>query len=889
MVVSLSLPGCSFLKDKNSKVTEPRALRMGDTACLSDTKKIMLDYVEGNESVDRVEDVFSCLVKAVDAFTSKTKGQSSGAGYTLEEIQRFIIDYFADENSFSSRLLSIGFEIKSTAMGGRANNITRTEIEKVKEFLLSIKTNIRALDPHMDILLGRSKPADNVSFERIEQAVSALNVFVDKVSVKCDGKDGSPLAINRIFDLIKTIRSPSLDLLEEERILKSLNDFPILASNLKSILISGPKDKIQPTEWIALLKTSAKIYGMMLRYKYGLSGRTMGEGHTVPVAAGIVSDFVALLRQAVAHNENKMVPSESIHELIANYEKVSGHLPLNIKLTSLATIYPKLFTNVLRPSRINAFKNDSAIERNRPMGIGDIEVSALHYYMYNWIYGMALSRELFKSSDARTGLELSSDLTNILKVVEASKAEGNQEVLKRITRIVAIKEFLIILDPTKRALLYARVNSPNQKTNLEAPFIGNDVRDAQYQLSDLIRLNQTRVTVELVLRSFTADINRARKIEGLTTDEAEALYRDMRKIGFDLGAADPRSQRSGHRTFMEANLFMSNSNGDDYIKYREGVEWFNFVSASGKHATDILHNARAIWKASVPRGSMMQEDIFGEEKVEINAFRRHLKGYFGRYFSNLPGMAKFVEQLKQQNKYEEFEKSIENAARPLGHTNNHMDSSAMRTVVPIIYYTESIFNRYDIDKSGVLENDEAWAIFPIMKNTINDVSNGTANTEWKQKMVFARLLLTGEPPLDDWRKYLSTPIDWVKERWYKPSTDRLGIINLISAIATTNRTNALKSIKALYEAKSGTIVNEFRSGSTVIFDQLHDLSRCSPDSLEDFRSIMQKQAGFIFAPDEKGEKYSGDTFVRRLQRVIQSDRTNQRNGLHEQCQPMLRL
>lgn len=880
LVVSISLPGCSFLKDKNSKVNEPRAMKLGATACLSDTKKIMLDYLDGNESVDRVEEVFTCLVTAVDAFTSKTKGKASEAGYTLEELQRFILDYFADENSFSSRLLSIGFEIKSTAIGGRSNNISRVEIEKVKEILLAFKAGVRELDPHMDILLGRLAATDNVPQEKIDQAALALNAFVEKLSAKFNGDDGSALPIQRLFELVKTLRGESSDRLEE---------LPALASNLKSILISGPKDKIQCSEWTALLKSTAKMYGMMLRYKYGLADRTMGDRQTVKLTAGIITDLTSLLRQAVDRNENHLIPAESIHELILNYEKVSGKLPLDIKSASLGAIYPKIFTNILRPSHINAFKNDPAAEHNRPMGIGNIEVSVLQYYMYNWLYGMSLSNTLFKDRDTRTGADLFSEVSEILKITEAEKVEGQTEILKRVTRIVALKEFLMVLDPAKRPLLYTQVNTPNQKAKLDAPLIAGDLRDAQYHREDLIRLNQTRVIVEVVLRSFTSDINRARTLDGLTTDEAEALYRDMRKVGFDLGAADPRSQRAGHRTFMEANLFMSTSDGNDYIKYREGIEWFNFVSASGAHALEIFNTAHEEWLRTAPANSPLPEDIFGRVKVDIGSFRRHLKDNFGRYFSNLPGMANYVEQLKRQNKYEQFEESLENASRPLGHTNHRMDSSAMRTVVPILYYTESIFNRYDKDRSGVLENNEAWEIFPIMKNTIQDVSNGAANTEWKQRMVFARLLLTGEPPPDDWRKYLSTPLDWLKEKWYKPSTDRLGIINLISAIATTGRADAIKAIKGMYETKHGTIANEFRSGSTVVLDQLHELSRCSPDSLEDFRKVMQRQAPFIFSPGENGEKYTGDTFVRRLQLVIQSDRTNQRDGLHEQCQHMLRL
>jgi hypothetical protein len=887
-VVGSTLPGCSFFMDKNKKPETPPSLSMGgDTACLKDTKKVFTDYMDGNGSVEQMDGMFDCMVRAIDMFTKKTRGETADR-YTLPEIQRFVINYFDQRDEFATRLIDIGFEIKSTAIGGRDIHVTREEIEKVKEMIISLKAGIRHLDPHMDILLGRIAEGTQVDPTRVEAAVKAQHEFVESFSSKLQSRDGAAVTMQRLFEAYNQLRTTESDAQLEAQAQERLRKLPQFISLLKSILISGPSDRVRCEEWPAILKAGSHMYAVFLRHKYVLKDKSLGEEGTMTSARALRNEVLDLLASAYDRHESKLIPYAKIKDLVYAYERSIGPLPMNIRASSLESILPKLFTNVLRTSRIDPYPNNYAEESRREVGFGEVEYKALRFYLINWFNGIDQIGAMLGGVDSRPGSQLrrwiedefANHDPNLPANAEKKSNPGWWAARK------SLAQFNSILHQNGRPLVYVNVNEGTNNPAVFGPLIRPVNQDEQFTKRDLLKLNTTRLLVEIVFRSFTNDINRARSLRGLTTDEAEVLYKDMRKIGYDIGVADPRGQRAGHRTFMEANLFTSNADGNEYINYREGVEWFNFVAASSKHATEIFDSAYLAWRNdSIARGQAqaVERDIFGNLKVDISWFRRHFKAHFPRYFSNLPGMARYVQGLIQANRWLEFEVGLEEAARPVGHTQDMMDSSSIRTIVPILYYTESIFTRYDANHNGVLENQEAWEIFPIMKNTIRDISNGAAQTERIQKMVFAKLLLSGEPPPDDWRRFIDTPVAAIREWFTRPSIDRMGVIKLIAAIASTSRTNAIKAIKTIYDQNRGTLLQEFRAGSIVILDQLHDLNRCAPDSQENFRRIMQQHADSIFAP-ASGQEYDSTTFVRRIQTVIQRSA-----AIKEQCQPLLRL
>lgn len=903
MCAGFSFSGCSYLHDKTKRTDDPPAMKMGETACLQNIKSVFVDYSKGNRPIEEVDQLFDCMIGAINKFTDRVEGSASKDGYTLAELEKFMLDYFQGADDLTVKLMTIGFEIKSISIGGKQNNITRKEIDRVKHVIETFKTALRGVDPYKDILLVEVDPNVKVDSARLEKAVAALNQFATTMSAELGSADGSAIAFARLFEIYKLfskpelLKNPSLFSLQNRSDSDKIDGYQTLASNLKAILISGKAEEIRCEEWPSLIKSSARLFGIYLRYQYGLKDRTLGEGDTVNVLANASNDFMSLLQDAVSRADRGIISSDKISELIKNYSDIYGTLPGGIRLSSLSPMFPKIFTNVLRPSRIHLFDPSIASqEQTRELGIGNLELRALSYYVHNYIYGLGVAHDLMKDRQTITRSQLINTINTFIATLSKQAPKPNtQEQIDWGTRFVVLKEYLNVFDPNLRPLQHLKLATPRTEADIRAPIVGSQDADPDFNSYDVFKLNQTRTTVELVLRSFSNDLNKARKLVGLDTDEAESLYRGMREIGFDMGVADPRSQNAGHRTFMEANLFMSNSNGDDYIGFREAIEWFDFAMSSGDHAVELFNGAYedvlqayANQNQQIPQSVLNDEDVFGRVKVDIRFFRKHFRDNFGRYFANLPGFVKYIEQLKREGKYQDFEVAIEDAARYVGHTDDKVDSSAVRTLIPILYYIESIYLRFDKNHSGILENDEAWEIFPLMKNTIKVVSNGAADTEWKQKMVFARLLMSGEPPPDDWTKYFVTTKDWLKEKWYKPSVDRLGIVHLIGAITTTTRKNAVKAIVKIYDDKKETIQSEMQNGY-VILDQLHEISRCSPGSLQRFRQVMQANVSYILAPRNDNQKYDGQTFVFRLQTLIRKDKVGKNEGLSEQCQPLLAL
>src|SRR4051812_29073025 len=81
----ISMSACSYLNDGKKKQDEARQLNMGDAACVQDTKKILTDYLDGKEKIEKVDGMFNCLIHAIDTFTSRTQGSASSDGYTYNE------------------------------------------------------------------------------------------------------------------------------------------------------------------------------------------------------------------------------------------------------------------------------------------------------------------------------------------------------------------------------------------------------------------------------------------------------------------------------------------------------------------------------------------------------------------------------------------------------------------------------------------------------------------------------------------------------------------------------------------------------------------------------------------------------------------------------------
>ena len=65
-------------------------------------------------------------------------------------------------------------------------------------------------------------------------------------------------------------------------------------------------------------------------------------------------------------------------------------------------------------------------------------------------------------------------------------------------------------------------------------------------------------------------------------------YEEFKDLGIAIKAFDPRSTNSGKRSFLEANLFTFQGNGDNQLNFYETFEFISLIFSSGLATTPNL-------------------------------------------------------------------------------------------------------------------------------------------------------------------------------------------------------------------------------------------------------------------------------------------------------------
>jgi hypothetical protein len=394
---------------------------------------------------------------------------------------------------------------------------------------------------------------------------------------------------------------------------------------------------------------------------------------------------------------------------------------------------------------------------------------------------------------------------------------------------------------------------------------------------DLVVLNAIRAGVGVVLRSYAKDPKRVEALAGITEDEEQEFYLDVRAAGVDIGLLDPRVRNAGARSFMEANIFTSVADGNSLVNQHEGVEFFALILSGGRVADRMTQE-------SVKECGVGEKDIFNIPKLGVDCFRRHMVENFGSYFANLPGMAVYAEGLHgDAKKWAEFQETLEIASRPSGASEELVENADLRTMVPILHYAESTLVNFDINRDGTLQANEIWAGFPRFKEFIRRMGQGKAEDEAIQKTIFSYLLTFGRPLSNTWLSKAGL-LSWhvAGRHVWSESASRLDVLKVIASLNVFSRAGRVTKIEDFFNRLgSQALERGFRSGDEKILGEAVELFGCPPDARADFSRLASGRAKSIFASD-LGLKLTSEKFIANLSHELKAD-----PRLARVCQPLM--
>lgn len=860
--------GCSYILDDTS--TPPQSVKTKSDfevgSCLNDSLGTLGKYFRKEAGQAQARKTIDCVETSIDRFESTVKGEEADV-YQLAEIKTFIEEKFLGGKRLGSKTLPVLFKLKASLIGGSPSKVSKADLQSLRGVLASLRRLVGKLDPHRDLyaLSASLEGSTDESVRRIEASIADLQKAAQDLGSHFRGAGRIAFSEDDMRDLLRL--NPKLS---------GAEGYLSFAMALKALLVRPSATMIEPQEWPLLIDRAAQLYGIYLYYHYALKESFFLFSPGFPAFEMAVRRGLILLGEAVQSHPSGRIGVKVWEDVIDQLEILGrpkdpsqppllpwiGRVFASVRAASIKSLLPPFFGKVLKsgpdPDQI---------------GLTTAGLKRLTEEIDNWFVGQRMAIQLI---DGRSAVELRRVQAELRKMYD---------ILPRHTSLEAavLRQYVELL-----SVGTIPRHDRRNRLMLEPPS-----RSALLTVHDLILLNTIRSAVGAVYRAYSGDQARRAGLHGITRDETQEFYEDVRDLGIDLGLMDPRSRAAGARSFFEGNLFTSVGNGDEILSFHEGVEFFALILSGGRLAMRVYKDAVKVCGDG-------RIDIFGEEGIGTDCFHHFFARSFGLYFEHAPEMNRFVHSIRDdKDKWAEFTSALERASRTIGVSGEPIERSDIMTMMPIVQYAESIFLKFDRNLDGKLDPSELNAVFQVLKSMIKDLADGKAEDEVTQKAVFAYLVKHHELPesLFSYGKigYLRVKKSFIERlQFWKDknpnsvgldpwdSIDRLAVVKVIASISSATRRARLHALHGYFETIG---LRRLEEGlRTRRLDEMLTLSRlfqCPDETVGAFTKMVERRTERLLAP-ASGEDLTADQFILNVSREMRLD-----PELGRACQPIM--
>jgi hypothetical protein len=830
LAIVAATSGCSYLFGPKPDDAKPFVKKSADDCVQNVPADVKAWLKDGKADIAATVD---CSVGALNDFGRHVAGKTKGV-YTQTELKEFISEYLVAPDSPNAgdvgTMTEQIFNVKQILLGGSGTLVTSDELARLKSILLRAKPLLVAVSPHIKTLLFGAQTATSSD---VTNASTNLTQLFELLAQEFDrAESGRPEMGFR--ELLTSAHALGLQN-------ESVSEWIPLAEALKVLILAGDADSLRPREWAPMIRTIAQSWGLALRIKYNLANNPDVFDSDFPMTEQTLRQIVALLDQSVQAHQGS-IPNEVFEKLIDALgvkqllPAIKGHYAGAQSLKeALPIAFGKLFYGRSHSDYVAQSQH-----------FGTAQLSRVHEIVDDWIAGQLLINTSMNKQRSMGITQFGQTIAG-LNVARATFVDDTtfvmaQRAQKQLLQFVS-KGRPPIHDSEGRLIVVTRKELPD------------------IQKSDLDLMNGTRILIESVLIGWTHDPLNAKGIVGMTAAETQEAYIDLRNLGRDFNFIDIRSNQAGTRTFMENAIFMSSSDGNGYMGLQEGVEWFNFVMSGGTVADKMWHDLEG------PCGSA-KIDVLGRQKLNPQCFRKEFLRTWTQYMPNLPHLIEWANQDGTGERARVMLEALEKAGRNRGASDDLMDSSEYRSMMPIAHYLESIFARQDVNRNAVLDNDELWNMFPLLGPFIKQMGNGKANGVDMQKTIYSYILTFGEVPATDLPGMIKIAGWYLLHGMFKESADREKVLGVIGAFPDAAKNTRLQAIKDYYNNNDDSLRALINRREKTNALKLADLFGCLPEAAPILGEDMAAKSS-VLTPS--GKKIGVSAFTTKMMALIDSD------------------
>jgi hypothetical protein len=688
-----------------------------------------------------VDDLFSFLGDMVESKPNKS--------LTREELLKITerIGSFIPGFKVSDVLLKEIMKIKVVFFGGGLDFFVKADFDKARTKLENFRELSTKFIDYLDVYtlqwkrgnlsLSESKKYFSVAEKALVDAAKQLGLNLEN---KYDLKDLKLLA-NEV-DKLYPPKDP-----KEETLGSIANKFLPPLISFKNIFFSDEGSIVGTTrsgsqDWSDVLTFTAQIYGRFAYYKYFLAGQNLFEWPAIYTLNTFVDESVKVMDSLLSRKKSNLIAFWEIDELIQSLIG-GGFIPKQFTKTSIKSLVRVLLQKFL-------VEPTDRLAGNVPQGFNKVSLKVFRSEYYRWFATQEWMEEFYRDVSGSVG-KSGTAIVNAL-INTGPQTEENTEMI-----LIYKSPQALSLDNSNR--LYLSTRQP-----------------LHYNRNATHVMNLARTAIRLFQRGYAMDIDRIRTRRGVTLEEANNLFNDVRGFFVELGFLDPKDKDFANSRFRDANLFTPFSNGDSLLDFGEGTALvmmlYSGISIDGKLQTALKKQCNYY---PSPTG------FAGDQTVDVSCVAQVYKNEIMNQFVGMPELINYIAPMDPAA----FAVLFENLLKAAGYVPNdegRIKLGFLSLFPQVTQYVESVFLRADKDLDGFLWTGEAVDVYPVFKNIITDFSG--LSSEKQNKAVFTYMLKHGKPP-ESLSEKAGFILLWVPkgEKGWNIWADRLQVVKILGYIA----------------------------------------------------------------------------------------------------------
>jgi hypothetical protein len=413
---------------------------------------------------------------------------------------------------------------------------------------------------------------------------------------------------------------------------------------------------------------------------------------------------------------------------------------------------------------------------------------SLWYWLHSYL--LTLYPDAEGAKRGRTREELVQQIDQLFQSVTGDAATRKERLaaLNLLKRVVTVYRPMLLGDDEIISFLY------------------DEDQENLYSANHLSVYGVYQILLKTFIQGYAEDSERAEKGKGVSISELELFVADTFEVirELKLGNPDQTARDLAQQNFFLANLFMSTSNGGLFFDLDESSEFLSFMLSVQNHNQRVYQDMLA----HCPQGPL---DFSGVPKIEVSCYlnRFFRVSTFTKNFSQF--LPRMVQEFTNHSdaKRGRFAKNLQLASLNQNvRVRTTIDSAESQNFVAFLAYTESLFKRFDTNRTGIMSIPEALKAYPLVCYKLIEASQGKfkdncEKPHWSDlEALFGYLLVHGTPPNSNSKNvwddianaihWLAWDVKWAYIRNFPglPGTkfriDRERILSIVGAMATVS-------------------------------------------------------------------------------------------------------